>query len=180
VVQAAHYDPTSVTRFVRPDGVEIDDDAARIDVDAVHRFLSQESYWAKGRDRETVQRLVRDATRVVGAYDNGRQVGFARCFSDRVSLAWVGDVYVERSHRGRRIGDDVVRFLIEGSDFSRIRWMLGTADAHSFYAKFGFGPPSDRILERPRAAGDPPAPAEVSAGRDGQKASGFTTPRPDP
>jgi predicted N-acetyltransferase YhbS len=147
-----------VTRFARPDGVEIDDDAARVDVDAVHRFLAEESYWASGRDRATVLRLVREATRVVGAYDDGRQVGFARCFSDGVTLAWVGDVYVERSHRGRRIGEDVMRFLIEGSEFSDVRWMLGTADAHSFYAKFGFGPPSDRVLERPRAAGDPPGP----------------------
>jgi len=148
-----------VAGFSRPDGVEIDDDPERVDVDAVHRFLTEESYWATGRDRATVERLVREATRVVGAYDAGRQVGFARCFSDRVTVAWVGDVYVEASHRGRRIGEDAVRFLIEGSDFVGIRWMLGTADAHMFYARLGFGSPSARILERPRGAGDPPTPA---------------------
>ncbi len=73
-----------------------------------------------------------------------------------MTLAWVADVYVEASHRRRRIGEDLVRHLIERSDFAGIRWMLGTADAHTFYAKVGFGPPSERILERPRAAGDPP------------------------
>jgi len=67
---------------------------------------------------------------------------------------------VEASHRRRRIGEDLVRHLIERSDFADIRWMLGTADAHSFYAKLGFGPPSERILERPRAAGDPPVPVD--------------------
>ena len=139
-----------MARFARPDGLEIDDDLDRVDVGAVHRFLSEESYWARGRDFATVERLVREATRVVGAYDAGRLVGFARCFSDRVTLAWVADVYVEASHRGRRVGEDVVGFLIEGSDFAGVRWMLGTADAHSFYAKLGFGPPSPRILERPR------------------------------
>ncbi|MEA2716573.1 MAG: hypothetical protein QOI99_890 [Actinomycetota bacterium] len=150
-------------KLTRPDGVEIDDDVARVDIGAVHRFLATESYWAPGRDRETVERLVQEATRVVGAYDGGRQVGFARCFSDRVTLAWVADVYVDASHRGRGIGEAVVRHLIEGSDFVGVRWMLGTADAHTFYAKLGFGPPSERILERRRAQ-DPPLldlPAEA-------------------
>ncbi|MEA2704215.1 MAG: hypothetical protein QOD63_2160 [Actinomycetota bacterium] len=147
-----------MARITRPDGVELDDDVDRVDVGAVHRFLAEESYWAPGRDRATVERLIREATRIVGAYDAGRQVGFARCFSDRVTLAWLGDVYVEASHRGRGVGEAVVRFLIEGSDFPGIRWMLGTADAHTFYAKLGFGAPGERILERPRAAGDPAAP----------------------
>ena len=145
-----------MTGFVRPDGVEIDDDPARVDVGAVHRFLSEESYWARGRDAATVARLVREATRVAGAYEVQRQVGFARCLSDGLTFAWVADVYVEASRRGRGIGEDVVRHLIDGSDFPGIRWMLVTADAHAFYAKFGFGRPSDRFLERPRAAGDPP------------------------
>jgi GNAT superfamily N-acetyltransferase len=143
--------------FVRDDGIEIDDDERRVDLAAVHRFLSEESYWAKGREFATVERLVREATRVVGAYDGSRQIGFARCFSDRVSLAWVADVYVEASHRGRGVGEDVVRVLIEGSQFAHIRWMLGTADAHAFYTKVGFGPPGPRLIERPRRDGDPPA-----------------------
>jgi len=147
-----------MSRITRPDGVQIDDDRRRVDIDAVHHFLSEESYWATGRDRSTVARLVAEATRLVGAYDAGRQIGFARCFSDRVTLAWVADVYVEGSHRGCGIGEGMVRLLIEGSDFAGIRWMLGTADAHTFYSKLGFGPPSERILERPRAAGDPEGP----------------------
>jgi GNAT superfamily N-acetyltransferase len=133
----------------RPDGIEIDDDRARIDVDAVHRFISEQSYWAKGRDRATMVRLIDHATRVVGAYEDGRQIGFARCFSDEVTLAWVNDVYVESTHRGRRVGEDLVRQLIEGSAFPRIRWMLATRDAHSFYAKLGFGTPGPLVLERP-------------------------------
>ena len=146
--QDGPYD-RAVTSFVRPDGIEIDDDRGRVDVDAVHRFLSEESYWAKGRDRETVVELLREATRVVAAYEDGRQVGFARCFSDRHTTAWINDVYIEDTHRGRRIGEDLVRFLIEGSDFPTIRWMLGTRDAHTFYAKLGFGIPGPFLLERP-------------------------------
>jgi len=55
-----------------PGGIELDDDPARVDVDEVHRFLAFESYWARGRPRETVERLVRSADRVVGLYDGGR------------------------------------------------------------------------------------------------------------
>ena len=144
--------------FVRADGIELDDDPARVDTGAVHRFLSEESYWARGRDLTAVTRLIAEATRVVGAYDGALQVGFARCISDRVSVAWIADVYVLSSHRGRRIGEDVIRQLIEGSTYSHVRWLLGTADAHSFNARLGFGPPSSRLMERPRLHGDPPAP----------------------
>jgi len=149
-------------QVVRPDGIEIDDERARIDVRAVHRFLSEESYWAQGRSLAAVDHTVRHATRVVAAFDGRAQVAYARCFSDRVTMAWVADVYVEQSHRGRRIGEDVVRHLIEGSGFAHVRWMLGTADAHSSYAKLGFGPPGPRLLERPRSGGDPPAPSPVA------------------
>jgi GNAT superfamily N-acetyltransferase len=145
-----------VSGFVRADGIDIDDDPARVDVAAVQRFLSAESYWAKGRDLGTVTRLVSEATRVVGAYDGPRQIGFARCLSDRVSVAWMADVFVLVGYRGRRIGEDVVRHLIEASRFADVRWMLGTADAHCFYAKFGFVEPGPRLLERPRRHGDPP------------------------
>ena len=61
-------------------GYELDDDPSRIDVDAVHDYLANQSYWAEGRPRETVERQGREATRVVGLYLDGRQVGFARAF----------------------------------------------------------------------------------------------------
>lgn len=71
-----------------PGGFELDDDPARIDLDAVHGFLSEESYWAKGRPRDEVERLVREAGRVVGLYHGDRQVGFTRTVSDGASFAY--------------------------------------------------------------------------------------------
>jgi GNAT superfamily N-acetyltransferase len=130
-----------------PGGVDLDDDPSRIDIDAVHRFLSEQSYWARGRSRETVAALVRGATRVVGAYDDARQVGFTRTVSDRVSFAWLADVYVLPEYRGRGIGLELVRETVDRSPFRPRRWFLGTADAHGLYAKLGFGRPSERIME---------------------------------
>jgi GNAT superfamily N-acetyltransferase len=146
------------------EGYELDDDPARIDVRAVHDYLSDESYWAKGRSRETVDRLVREATRVVGLYYSGvadridpvpgtvfRQVGFARAFSDGVALAYLADVYVLSEHRGRGLGVEVVREIVENGPLARVKWILHTHDAHDLYRKLGFGPPSDRAMERPPA-----------------------------
>jgi GNAT superfamily N-acetyltransferase len=130
-------------------GYELDDDATRVDVDAVHDYLANESYWAEGRARETVERLVRKATRVVGLYHDGRQVGFARAFSDGVALAYLADVYVLPEHRGRGLGVELVREMVENGPLAGVKWILHTRDAHDLYRRFGFAEPDERVLERP-------------------------------
>jgi GNAT superfamily N-acetyltransferase len=131
-----------------PGGYELDDSAARIDVAAVHQFLSTQSYWAKGRPYEVQERLVRAANRVVGLYHEGRQIGFARTVSDGVTLAYLADVYVLPEYRGRGFGAMIIRFSVEEGPFARLRWVLHTVDAHGLYKKFGFAPPNARALER--------------------------------
>jgi GNAT superfamily N-acetyltransferase len=131
-----------------PGGYELDDDPARIDVDAVHRYLAEESYWARGRPRAVVDDLVRSADRVVGMYHDGAQVGFARVFSDRHTLAYLADVYVLPEHRGQGLGVELVREAVENSPFTPNRWLLHTRDAHDLYGKFGFGPVSERLMEK--------------------------------
>jgi GNAT superfamily N-acetyltransferase len=135
------------------DGIELDDDVARIDRDAVHDFLANEAYWAKGRPREVVERLVREAQRVVGLYHDGRQVGFARAFGDGVSLVYLADVYVLPEYRGRGLGVELVREMVENGPYADLRWVLHTRDAHELYRKFRFGEPSPRLMERSRAEG---------------------------
>jgi GNAT superfamily N-acetyltransferase len=132
-------------------GYELDDDPARIDVDAVHAFLTQ-SYWARGRSRHTVERLVREAQRVVGLYHDGRQVGFCRAVSDDASVTYLADVYVLAEHRGRGLGVELVLEMIENGPYARRRWLLHTGDAHDLYRRFGFRPPGERLMERPPAA----------------------------
>jgi GNAT superfamily N-acetyltransferase len=134
-----------------PGGLELDDDPARIDVRAVHAYLSNESYWAKGRSRKTVEQLVREATRVVGLYYEESQVGFARAFSDGVALAYLADVYVLPEHRGLGLGVELVREIVENGPLAGVRWILHTHDAHDLYRKLGFGPPTERAMERPPA-----------------------------
>jgi GNAT superfamily N-acetyltransferase len=130
------------------DGIELDDDPARIDLDAVHDYLANESYWAEGRPRDVVERLVREAQRVVGVYDGERQVGFARAFSDCVSLVYLADVYVLPEYRGRGLGTELVREMVECGPLKDVRWVLHTRDAHALYRKVGFDAPTERVMER--------------------------------
>jgi GNAT superfamily N-acetyltransferase len=131
-------------------GYELDDDPTRVDIGAVHDYLANHSYWAEGRPHETVDRLVREATRVVGLYHKGRQVGFARAFSDGVALAYLADVYVLPEHRGRGLGIELVREIVENGPLAQVRWTLHTRDAHGLYRQIGFGPPGERLMERSR------------------------------
>jgi len=132
------------------DGIELDDDASRVDLDAVHDYLANESYWAEGRPREVVERLLRDAQRVVGVYDGKRQVGFARAFTDGVSLVYLADVYILPGYRGRGLGVELVREIVENGPYADLRWVLHTRDAQTLYEKFRFGEPSERLMERVR------------------------------
>jgi GNAT superfamily N-acetyltransferase len=130
-------------------GFELDDDASRVDVDEVARFLANDSYWAKGRSRETTERLVREAQLVVGIYEDGRQAAFCRVVTDGVAFAYLADVYVHPHFRGRGLGLELVREAVENGPYAELRWLLGTEDAHTLYEKVGFGPPSRKIMERP-------------------------------
>jgi ribosomal protein S18 acetylase RimI-like enzyme len=129
-------------------GLELDDAKERIDLEEVHRFLSQEAYWALGRPRETQERLVREASHVVGLYYGPRQIGFCRAFTDGQSIAYLADVYVVPEFRGRGLGEELVREMIENGPFAQLGWLLHTQDAHALYRRFGFEDPSYKVLER--------------------------------
>ncbi len=130
------------------DGFELDDDKERVDVDVVHTYLTNDSYWARGRTRDVVEQLIRGATRVVGLYKDGALIGFGRVVSDDVSFGWLGDVFVLPPYRGRGLGVELVRELIDGHPVQPRSWYLGTLDAHGLYEKIGFGPASERIMQR--------------------------------
>jgi len=131
------------------DGLELDDAKERIDLEEVHRFLSEVSYWAKGRPRDVQDRLVREAARVVGLYDDGRQVGFCRAASDRTSFVYLADVYVLDEYRGRGLGEELIREMVERGPLADLRWLLHTTNMHPLYRKFGFEEPNFKVMERP-------------------------------
>ncbi len=141
------------------DGFELDDDPRRVDADAVHAFIGEESYWGRGRSRELTLAAISGSTRVLGLYRDGEQVGFARAVSDGVTVGYLADVYVVPAHRGRGLGLELVREMVDGGSGPRVRWLLHTADAGGLYAKLGFGkgPPPYPLMERPATASGPPS-----------------------
>ena len=135
-------------REVSP-GIELDDDRERIDVAGVHGYVTEHAYWALGRSHEAMAHLIDDASRVVGLYDGERQIGFCRVASDDTTYAWLFDVYVLPEYRGRGLGVELVREAVENGPHAGLRWILHTKDMHRLYARFGFGPPDERCMERP-------------------------------
>ena len=130
---------------------EADDSPARLDVDAIYRFLSTQAYWHRWRTRTQIEHQIRGAWRVVGIYLHGTNelVGYARAISDGVSDAYLGDVYVLREHRGQGLGKLLMRTMVDEGPGRNLRWILSTKDAHELYRQFGFAEPDERIMVRP-------------------------------
>lgn len=121
--------------------VEISTDPARLDVDLVHRFLSEEAYWAIGRPRALTERAIAHSL-CFGAYaDDGAQVAFARVVTDHALFAYLADVFVLPTVRGQGIGKQLVGAIMAHEDVRAVRRVvLATDDAHGLYAQFGFTP----------------------------------------
>jgi len=118
--------------------VEISSERARIDFETVYRFLSEESYWAKGIARDVVERSIENAL-CFGAYDGGTQIGFARVVTDFATFAYVGDVFVLPSHRGQGVSKAIMAAIRDHPRLQRLRrWHLVTHDAQGLYTQFGF------------------------------------------
>jgi GNAT superfamily N-acetyltransferase len=129
-----------------PDGYEISTDPDRIDAERVHRWLSTDAYWAMGRSREK-QDLAIAGSLNFGVYEplSGEQVAYARIITDRATFAWLCDVYVDPSVRGKGVGTALVAAVRDQlRPYGLRRILLATHDAHGVYEKLGF-----RELARP-------------------------------
>jgi GNAT superfamily N-acetyltransferase len=129
--------------------IEISTDPNRLDVDLIHRWLSEESYWAGGVSREIVARAI-DNSLCFGVYLEGRQVGLARVVTDRATFAWLDDVFILDSYRGRGYGKALIAAVVAHPELRGLRrLLLATRDAHGLYAQYGFTPVApERFMER--------------------------------
>jgi GNAT superfamily N-acetyltransferase len=138
----------AVSEFRRDEFV-ISTDPARLDLDVIHEFLTN-CYWAKGIPRDVVARSIEHAL-CFGIYDGSRaQVGFARVISDFATIAYLGDVFVLESHRGRGLSKWMMECIMQHPALQGLRrWILLTSDAHRLYAQFGFTAlkSADRYME---------------------------------
>ena len=123
-------------------------DPARLDIESVHRFLSDEAYWSPGVPEDVVRRAIAGSI-VFGLYRGSEQVGLARVVSDRATFAWLCDVYVLKEHRGHGLGKWLMECVKAHPDLQGLRhWLLATRDAHGLYKQFGFEPVDpERFME---------------------------------
>jgi GNAT superfamily N-acetyltransferase len=133
------------------DDYTISADRSRLDLDLIHNYLCNESYWATGRSREVVICSIKNSL-PFGIYHGSDQVGFARIVTDYATFAWVADVFVLPEHRGRGLSKWLMEVIIAHRQLQGFRrWVLSTRDAHGLYERFGFIPlhRPERWMERP-------------------------------
>ena len=118
-------------------------DPSLLDLDIIHDYLSRESYWAIGIPRIVLERAVAGSM-CFGVYDGKRQVGFARIVTDGATFAYLCDVFVLESHRGRGLAKWLMGCIMADPLLQGLRrFVLVTRDAHDLYAQFGFTPVTD-------------------------------------
>ena len=121
----------------RRDGFLISTDKARLDIPLIHHFLSTQAYWSLGRPLASVQTSVEHSL-CFGVYEDDQQVGFARVVTDYSTFAWLADVFILPSHRGRGLSKWLVECIVTHPilrDLRRI--LLATRDAHELYRRYG-------------------------------------------
>lgn len=123
-------------------------DTQRLDVDAIHAYLTR-SFWAEGIPKATVAKAVANSL-CFGLFDGSAQVGLARVVTDRATYAYLCDVYVLETHRGRGLGKWLIETVMAHPDLQGLRrFQLVTRDAHGLYSRHGFAAPinPDRHME---------------------------------
>lgn len=120
--------------------ISIIEDISKLDIDLIHRFLVEESYWARERTLEQTKTAIENSI-CFGVYDGERQVAFARVVSDKATFAYIGDVFVVEEYRGRGISKMLMQYIVEHPELQGLRrWVLATRDAHGLYEQFEFAP----------------------------------------
>src|ERR1700744_13270 len=121
-------------------GYTLSTDKSRLDVDAIHHFLSMEAYWSRHIPRALVERAI-DHSVCFGIYHGNAQVGFARVVTDQATFGYLADVYILDAHRGRGLSKWMMEEIMAHPDLQGLRrFMLAPRDAHGLSAQFGFAP----------------------------------------
>ena len=120
------------------DEYNISTDNSLLDVNMIHQYLSEESYWAKNISRHTVQKSIENSI-CFGIYRGGDQVGFARVITDKATFAYLADVFILEQYRGKGLSKTLMEFIMIHSGLQGLRrWMLATRDAHDLYKQFNW------------------------------------------
>ncbi len=120
------------------DNFTISTDKSRLNVEYIHQYLSNRSYWAENIPVDVVQKSIRGSI-CFGIYTDETQIGFARVITDSACFAYLADVFIDEQYRGRGLSKWLMGVIMSYPDLQGLRrFMLATNDAHGLYQKFGF------------------------------------------
>jgi len=121
----------------KQDDFTINTDKKRLQIDIIHRYLTEEAYWTTGRTLAMTERTIQNSL-CFGVYHKGRQIGFARVVTDCTIFAYLCDVFILAKHQGQGLGKWLIETIINYLDEQGVRWtMLATRDAHELYEEYG-------------------------------------------
>ena|SRR5438034_8861090 len=116
----------------------ISTDPERLNLEFIHHFLANTSYWAKGRPLTVLKRAIENSLNF-GLYKGPEQLGFARVVTDRATFAWLADVFIIEDYRGKGLSKWLLETIVSHPELQGLRrWVLATKDAHELYRQFGF------------------------------------------
>jgi len=124
----------------RKDNFVISTDRSKLDIEMIHNYLANESYWSKGIPLDLVKKAIENSE-CFGVYDNGKQVGFARAVTDFSTFGYLADVFILSEYRGRGLSKWLMECITMHPELRGFRrWILITRDAHKLYERFGYTP----------------------------------------
>jgi GNAT superfamily N-acetyltransferase len=119
--------------------ITVSTEKSKLNVPFIQNFL-KDIYWAAGRTIDEVQTTI-DASFCFGIYLDDEQIGFARVVTDYVVFAYLMDVFIDETHRGKGYSSILIDAMITAPQLQQVKiWRLATSDAHFLYEKFGFAP----------------------------------------
>lgn len=133
---------------VRDKMYSITTDSSKLDVNVIHKYLSEESYWAKGIPKHVVEKSIANSL-CFGLFYDEEQIGFARLITDKATFAYLADVFVLETHRGKGLSKWLMQTIQAHPDVQNLRrWLLTTKDAHGLYEQTGWTKVPDDYVYR--------------------------------
>ena len=115
----------------------IQTDREKLNLDFIHGYLCNQSYWAQGRSRRVVEKSIRNSL-CFGVFDGEQQIGFARLVTDYSTFAWLCDVFIAQSYQGQGLGKWLIESVVSHPDLEAVKYIiLATSDAHELYRNYG-------------------------------------------
>lgn len=127
-------------------GFTISTDKSKLDIDAIHEFLSTKAYWCLSIPKTTVENAIQNSL-CFGVYQDQKQIGLARVITDFSTIAYLGDVYILEEYRGNGLSKWLMETIMQHPNLQGLRrWILLTGDAHGLYRQFGWTAIADPTL----------------------------------